>query len=194
MGGGKKGNPINRYLQHIVQKYLQFINVSASMKNSFWASADSCSFCECQVFVAGFYAVMETTSNLPPPPTLKFSQARNILTHWVWQPGAWLPPIQQPECCLLCLKKTPSGALKSRRTPGTLSPREGCEGCGEGERDSQSGCGMCQKTGHVPVDGHTHKHTTLGFFSAEDCSRRRVCHSADSWDVKRRLQRPEKNR
>lgn len=75
-----------------------------------------------------------------------------------------MPPIQQPECCLLCLKKPPSGALKSRRTPGTLSPREGCEGCGEGERDSQCGCGMCQKTGHVPVDGHTHKHTTLGFF------------------------------
>lgn len=120
----KKGNTINRYLQHIVQKYLQFINISATKKIPFERTLTGSQFVYVKFLWLGFTLSWRR-------PLTPWSLAKPETFHsLVLTTRAWLPPIQQPEYCVFCLKKPASGALKSQRTPGMLYLREGCEGCG----------------------------------------------------------------
>lgn len=77
--------------------------------------------------------------------------------------------------------------------PERFPPGRVVKAAGRGKETVSPGAACVRKQGMSRLTG-THTNTQLWVFSAEDCSRWRVCHSADSWDVKRRLQRPEKNR
>lgn len=102
----------------------------------------------CQVFVTGFYAVMETTSD-----PLKISKARNISLTGFDNQGliatystAWVLRVLFEEAALWCTQITAN--TRNAFPPGGLWRLRGIR---ETSRRSQSWCGMCQKTGHVPA-------------------------------------------
>lgn len=69
---------------------------------------------------------------------------------------------------IFCLVKLPSGALKSQRTPGTPSLREGFEGCGEGEQQEGEWVWVLHvsDTEHVPAY-MTDTHKQIDWFCGE---------------------------
>lgn len=82
----KKSNTKNRYLQHIVQKYLQFINISATIKTPFEGMLTVSQFVYVKFLWLGF--------------TLSW---RRPLTPWKLALGlttrAWLPPNSLSVAC-----------------------------------------------------------------------------------------------
>lgn len=156
------GGNINSYLQHIVQKYLQFINVSATIRAPFEQALTGSHLVSVKFLLRGFTLSWRWPLTPPPhhhhhhPTEPKFSKARKHFTHWVWQTRGLIATYSTAARVLLVLfeEAGPSGALKSRRTPGTLSPREGCGGCGGEEKQAggvSSGVACVRKTRRVPA-------------------------------------------
>lgn len=100
--------------------------------------------------------------------TVKCSKARNISVI-EFDNMAWLPPIQHHKCAFFfCLVKPHSGALKSRRTPGTPSLREGYGGCGEGEKQ-EGRVSLCQTQNMSRPRWQTHTNRSTGEMSKVVC-------------------------
>lgn len=155
---------INKYVQQNVQKALQFVMLSAiDDKMEKLLSTEYWQFLI--LYLSGrccwVYTTMEMTSNLWSVAKPETFHSLSLTT------GLDCLLFNSPRVAFY-LEKAPSGALKSRRTPGMPFLREDYEGCREerNKRKSQSGCGMCQrqdiaKPFAVRAGWHTHTNRRL---------------------------------